>query len=243
MSADMSVTKAARLALGERLPLVWHYLPLAAEHHRENVEYVHQLRVATRRAAAAINVFTDTLPKRRRRWFVRQLKHIRRAAAKARDLDVLSQRLIQQHPSGYEAVFDEIERHRSAAQEPVVYVYERIADKRFVLRAGELIDRARWRGRGSTPKMAKAARRVLRPIVRRFPRGSTGTSAGDGTCTCSRRPMNTVGDVWTSWRAIPSCPSRRSPLEGSEPGRKDNLFRHLYRDKEDGAWPLASTWY
>ena len=116
----------------------------------------------------ALRVFADALPKRRSAWFARKLKHIRRAAGKARDLDVLAERLTQQHPSGYEAVLDEIGRHRAAAQEPIVYIHERIADKRFVERAGELVERVRWRGRGPAPKTAKAARKVLRPIVEQF---------------------------------------------------------------------------
>ena len=115
-----------------------------------------------------MDVFRDTLPKRRRKWFERNLRQIRRAACKARDLDVLAQRLAKQFPSGYEIVLDEIDRHRLAAQEPIVCYYERIARKRFMERADDLVERVRWRGSGSPPQQTKAARRVLRPLVQNF---------------------------------------------------------------------------
>ncbi len=52
-------------------------------------EPVHRLRVATRRAAAALEVFADLLPSKAYRKGRRILKRLRRAAAVARDLDVL----------------------------------------------------------------------------------------------------------------------------------------------------------
>ena len=59
---------------------------------------VHQLRVATRRASAALDLFSESLrPKEHRRW-QRRLKIIRKTAGHARDLDVLIQR--QSHQEG-----------------------------------------------------------------------------------------------------------------------------------------------
>ena len=49
-SAEQPVSAAARRALEVRLAVVWHYLPLAAKRASEDVEHVHQLRVASRRA-------------------------------------------------------------------------------------------------------------------------------------------------------------------------------------------------
>jgi len=50
---------------------------------------VHRLRVATRRATAAITVFRPLIPRRQRRWLKKALRCVRRAAGEARDLDVL----------------------------------------------------------------------------------------------------------------------------------------------------------
>jgi hypothetical protein len=54
------VTSAAGRTLEARLAQVSHYAPLAATRSAETTEYVHQLRVATRRAAAALRVFADS---------------------------------------------------------------------------------------------------------------------------------------------------------------------------------------
>lgn len=57
-----------------------------------DVEQIHDLRVATRRAVAAVELFSPLLPQRPAKWLRGQLRNIRRAAAKARDLDVLHER-------------------------------------------------------------------------------------------------------------------------------------------------------
>ena len=171
LTAEEPYSQAARRAVGQRLPLVWHYLPLAAARHEENVEYVHQLRVATRRAAAAIEVFSEALPRRRTEWMNRQLKRVRRAAAEARDLDVLAARLSGEQ-NGYKEALDEITLRRVTAQEPIIKAYAKLEKMEFALRADELAQRIRWRGDGSEPKLSKAARRYLKPISKRFIRQS-----------------------------------------------------------------------
>src|SRR5262249_28190395 len=54
----------------------------------EDTEYVHQLRVGTRRAGAAVETFADCLPPKVYRKVRRKLRRIRRAAGAARDWDV-----------------------------------------------------------------------------------------------------------------------------------------------------------
>jgi hypothetical protein len=86
IDADTSLRKAARVSLRTRLAAVWYYLPLAAEQADDNVEYVHQLRVSTRRALAALRLYGRLCRKRDVRWFRTKLKQIRRAAGDARVL-------------------------------------------------------------------------------------------------------------------------------------------------------------
>lgn len=64
-------------------------LKLAAAKWDDDSEHVHQLRVSSRRALAAIRLFADFLPTSDRKWFTKKLKGILHAAGKARDLDVL----------------------------------------------------------------------------------------------------------------------------------------------------------
>src|SRR4051812_42576378 len=92
-SPNESVEDVARRVLEDRLDLVWHYLPRAAKGPKSETENVHQLRVATRRAVAALDTFSHLLGKRRLKWMNKQLKKVRRAAGDARDFDVLYDRL------------------------------------------------------------------------------------------------------------------------------------------------------
>ncbi|MBP3956788.1 CHAD domain-containing protein [Gemmata sp. G18] len=82
------IADAAKLVLSERFAVVRHYLPLAASKPFEDVEYVHQLRVGTRRAGAALRAFADALPRKPLKATKAALRTIRRAAGDARDWDV-----------------------------------------------------------------------------------------------------------------------------------------------------------
>jgi len=88
LTSEMPVVEAARRVLDVRLGVVRHFLPLAAWHPEADVEYVHHLRVATRRTAAALKLFRDCLPGKRAKEARKHLRCIRRAAGAARDWDV-----------------------------------------------------------------------------------------------------------------------------------------------------------
>ena len=88
LTPEMPTDEAARVVLSVRLAAVRHHLPLAVERAAEDVEHVHQLRVATRRAGAAVRIFRDLLPKKSQREAKRVLRAVRRAAGAARDWDV-----------------------------------------------------------------------------------------------------------------------------------------------------------
>jgi len=88
LSSETPVVEAARRVLEVRLGVVEHFLPLAARHAREDVEYVHHLRVATRRTGAALKIFKMCLPKKRGKEVRAELRNIRQVAGKARDWDV-----------------------------------------------------------------------------------------------------------------------------------------------------------
>ena len=89
LQSDTPVLEAAARVLKLRFKTVAHFLPLAANEPEKDVEYVHQLRVSSRRAVAALAMFTDLMPKKRLRPLRKQLRKIRRAAGNARDWDVV----------------------------------------------------------------------------------------------------------------------------------------------------------
>jgi CHAD domain-containing protein len=103
--------------LRSRLGAISHFLPLAARKAAENVEYVHQLRVWTRRADAVVDLCGKLLPKRERKRLDQQLELLRDAAGSARDQDVLLERIKQLKPGlGREHLLQEAESRRQVAQ-------------------------------------------------------------------------------------------------------------------------------
>lgn len=88
LTPEMPVAEAARLVLSTRLGVVGRCLSLALHKSHEDIEHVHQLRVATRRARAALDIFMNCLSSEAYAKGKKQLRRIRRAAGAARDWDV-----------------------------------------------------------------------------------------------------------------------------------------------------------
>lgn len=88
------VADAARRVLTVRLQVVHDYLPLALHEADKDPEYIHQLRVGTRRAGAALQIFSLCLPEKELRAARKQLKRVRRNAGSARDWDVFLMGLV-----------------------------------------------------------------------------------------------------------------------------------------------------
>ena len=93
VSADDCVTKVARRAIKQRTRAVAHFLKRAKGGGDNNVESVHQLRVWSRRATAALGMFGELLPRRKSRKLRRILRRLRRLGGEARDCDLLLQSL------------------------------------------------------------------------------------------------------------------------------------------------------
>jgi CHAD domain-containing protein len=91
VTAGMPAADGAAVVLRARLKALEKLLPLAARTRGDDPEPVHQLRVATRRAAAALRLFGPCLDRGVRRKLRRVARRIRRAAAEARDADVQRQ--------------------------------------------------------------------------------------------------------------------------------------------------------
>jgi CHAD domain-containing protein len=165
-SPDEPFEKLARRALEARLDLVWHYLPRAADKPNDP-DNVHQLRVSTRRAMAAMEIFDSLLPKRRASWFNKQLKRVRQAAGQARDLDVLLARIKQRQATGngrYAGLVEYVEWLRDEAQEPIEEIYRKLSRKNYSRRQSKLLKRVRIREESDSDQpstFADAARLAL----------------------------------------------------------------------------------
>jgi CHAD domain-containing protein len=88
LKAHMSLVEAAQHVLAVRLGVVRDRLPQAMFVADKDVEHVHQLRVATRRAGAALRLFRCCLPEKDFKRVRRRLRELRRACGAARDWDV-----------------------------------------------------------------------------------------------------------------------------------------------------------
>ena len=109
---------AAKL-MKRRLAIVLKRLHQAAQASPDAPEPVHQLRVACRRAKAAIDFFATALPPRKSKWFLRKLRKFRKAADEARNLDVYRQRLARQDAAPPAEVLALLSARRIAAQKPL----------------------------------------------------------------------------------------------------------------------------
>lgn len=162
----------ARRVLANRFEAVHYFLPRAAKRPEEDIEYVHQLRVATRRGLAAMALFGDLLPRRRARLLERELKSLRRAAGDARDLDVLAtwirKKSGDQDLGDCQAVIDAIWLHRLEAQRSIVKVDKSFRRSRFRRRTRALIDKTHWRCQFREPQFGAVAAGIAYPYVSAF---------------------------------------------------------------------------
>ncbi|HEY2826515.1 MAG TPA: CHAD domain-containing protein [Pirellulales bacterium] len=160
----------ARRAIRGRLKTVWDWLPQAADRSTDDAEFVHQLRVATRRAMATLHLFDTLLPPRRSRWFRKRLKCLREKAGEARDLDVLAQHVTAvcqaDHSAGCAALLERISEARRAAQPAITKIYEKLCRRKFQRRVKRLVRKIHWRSQqGEEPTYETAARLGLRPLA------------------------------------------------------------------------------
>lgn len=92
--AETPLLDAAQRVLRARMRTVRQFLPLAGKYAEQDSEFVHQVRVASRRASAALELFAPCLANKRFRSTRKLLKKIRRSAGAARDLDVFQAGLL-----------------------------------------------------------------------------------------------------------------------------------------------------
>lgn len=140
LTPESTVEAAARRSLEPRLVSVVQLLPMAAHLASHDIEHVHRLRVATRRATAALKLYRDCLRPRPAKWMKRRLRAIRRAAGDARDLDVLADRLARDYGEPVAPIIDLVARDRDAVQPAIVEVANQSRhDDRFIRKISKLL--------------------------------------------------------------------------------------------------------
>jgi CHAD domain-containing protein len=172
-SAGTPAGWVAQRTIRARLDAVWRETQAAAGRPADT-ENVHRLRVATRRTLAACAAFRDLLPAKRRAWFEKRLRQLRRAAGEARDLDVLTGRLApgatdERPDPGVVArvrLIAMLSRQRDVSRQPIREIYDELVESGWARRVEGLL--ARIPAGRDQPTFAEYARRRLPPIVGRF---------------------------------------------------------------------------
>ena len=170
---DRAVDVAAR-ALGARLDAVRRYLKRAAA--TGNPEDVHQLRVWSRRADAALDLFADLVPRRHLKWFRRWMRRLRRAAGRARDADVLARHVDEPGATGS----PHLRADRRRGLKEVRALAERLDGGRRLRRATRrLLDRMGRKSPQSGLRFGDLARARLAPRVAAFFEAAPAPGADD----------------------------------------------------------------
>ncbi|MDQ2743839.1 MAG: CHAD domain-containing protein [Chloroflexota bacterium] len=136
LRCDESARQAAGKVLWTRFEDMLSYRSAALS--SETIEGVHDMRVATRRLRAALDLFRDVLP---RRWYreVRvDVKRLARALGAVRDLEVTLERLRRDRagrPAAQVLVLDtmvaELEQQRVAARENLTETLKKLEQSGF----------------------------------------------------------------------------------------------------------------
>lgn len=118
-------SQTALESLNCRLNEVRRLVPLAAHQAKEDPEYVHQLRIATREALAALDAYASLLPDTESTSLGKYLKRIRSAAGEARDLDVMLASHCNSSIKGQKKLVRLLREKRKFAQRPLVKIFRR----------------------------------------------------------------------------------------------------------------------
>lgn len=140
---DAPLVPTARSVLAERLSKVLQWLDQPRRAF-EDAETVHQLRVATRRAEAALRLFAPLLPRRRRRQVQKRLRRLRQAAGAVRDCDVHLAQAIQRRPAPPSTLRRTLQRRRQQAYRKLRKLRQR-ARRRLPRRVRKLLSKLAWR--------------------------------------------------------------------------------------------------
>jgi CHAD domain-containing protein len=166
-----TVDQVARRALAVRFRAVAHFLE-GAVGGPDEMEGVHQLRIWTRRAGAALRLFRVTLPAGRRRRMKKLLRTLRRRAGAVRDADVHLARVQASGQRSLKRVVKLLKEQRRAARRKLRKLRGRLRhDDCFFEDAKRLVEHVAWPKRHSSraaPDFAPWCRAELAPLAARY---------------------------------------------------------------------------
>lgn len=165
---------AAARCLKKRLRAVHRWLKRVRQDWEEGPEPVHQLRVSTRRARVAVQLFAKLLSPDDLDWAERYLKRLRKKAGDARDWDVLLERVAT--PPLKQAISKKqrarlqmyLQDQRRLAQVPLQSETRKSKRQRLRVHSGRLLDHLEKAEPSESLTLLELARTELRPLVESF---------------------------------------------------------------------------
>jgi CHAD domain-containing protein len=134
---DDTMAEAGRKVLLDQLVKLLHYEE--GSRRGENIEEVHDMRVATRRIRSTLRLLEDYYKPKTMRVYRRQLRKLARALGSVRDLDVLvadmqqfTDTLDEQHKGDIQAVIKKLNEERALARHDLIRVLDKADYRRFV---------------------------------------------------------------------------------------------------------------
>ena len=136
LSAELPFREAAALAVGTRADEVWEH-----EHRvmdTGDIEGVHDMRVATRRLRAAMEIFAPCFPKKRHRAALREVKALADLLGDRRDADVMIERLraveaelTEEDRPGIESLCEELRASQDEANERLSAALDKLREEKL----------------------------------------------------------------------------------------------------------------
>jgi CHAD domain-containing protein len=143
-------------------------MQLAAMGSDENMEHVHQLRIATRRAEVGIGVFSALIPKAALSSLRDSLRRIRQAADEARNWDVMIVRL-SRGAGSRPVILEQLRRRRRAAQGPIVAVHHEMEEEAYSSHFDSIVRKVKSnRNNEGKRRYGRQAPRYLAPVIKEF---------------------------------------------------------------------------
>ena len=182
IDSDEPVHRVGRKAIRVRLAAVMHFLENAGE-KSDRAEAIHQLRIWTRRAAAALRLFESIVPQEAGKKMKKRLRKIRAAAGQERDCDVLLKYLRSGADEPPRSILQALKRRRRDARRAFSALRKRrLRRDRLQKQCANLTDKLAWPKRHSSrgaPPFAPWCRGQLAPLGEQFFARADGSLARD----------------------------------------------------------------
>ena len=136
LTAELPFRESAALAVGTRADEVWEHEHRVTD--TGDIEGVHDMRVATRRLRAAMEIFAPCFPKKRHRKALREVKELADLLGARRDPDVMIERLraieaelTLEDRLGIESLCEELRAGQQEANERLSDALGKVRDERL----------------------------------------------------------------------------------------------------------------